>query len=110
MEGKNDTSQRNGGKGDGEDMEQDAISREVLKDIWTKEENDWDLGEIAEGNVASQKQVEKYSDAYKKRKLKLLGHVIRADNEGPMRNVALKQGSVKDKNVGKRRVGTPRLD
>ena len=29
-----------------ENAEQDAMSREVLRDIWIKEGNDWDLGDI----------------------------------------------------------------
>ena len=56
------------------------------------------------------KQIGKYREAYKKRKLKLLGHVIRADNADPMRQVALKQRSIKNKQVGERKVGKPKLD
>ena len=44
------------------------------------------------------------------RKLKLLGHVVRADNDDPMRQVTFKSGCVKELNVGKRRVGKPKLD
>ena len=95
---------------DTEDVDQDESSREVLKDIWIKEGNDWELGEVLEEELGNHKQIEKYSDAYKNRKLKLLAHIIRADNEDPMRQVALKQGSIKDKNVGKRRVGKSKLD
>ena len=65
-------------------------------------------GCIETGTV--QKRIERYSDAYKKRKLELFGHVIRVDNEDPMRQVALKQGSITDKNVWKRGVGKPKLD
>ena len=58
MEGKNDTCQINGGREDEEDMEQDAISREV-RYMWIKDVNDWDLGGITDGNIGSQKQIEK---------------------------------------------------
>ena len=91
-------------------MEQDAISREAFKDIWIKMGNDWNLGDAVEENVGSQKQIERYSEAYKKKKLELLGHVITADNADPMRQVALKQGSIKDKKVVNRRMGKPKLD
>ena len=46
-----------------------------------------------------------------KRKLKLLRHVIRADdNEDPLRQVAFKAGSVKGARVEKRRTGKPKMD
>ena len=55
------------------------------------------------------KQIEK-RETYKQRKLKLLGHVIRADNPDPMSQVALRESSIKGKEVGKQRVGKPKLD
>ena len=76
----------------------------------SKKGNDWDLGDIMGEQKGNHKQIETYSEAYKKRKLKLLGHAIRADNADLMRQVAFMQGSVNDKQVGKRRVGEPRLD
>ena len=93
-----------------EELEQDAISREVLRDIRIKEGNDWDLGDTIEEQRGNQKQIERHSKAYRKIKPGLLGHVIRADNADPMRQVSLKQGSIKDKEVGTRKVGKPKLD
>ena len=42
--------------------------------------------------------------------MKLLGRVIRAENEDPMRQVTFKEGCVKELKVGRRRVGKPKLD
>ena len=109
MEGKEATCQIDEERANRETMDQDTIDREVLKDIWIKEGNDWNLEEVLE-EPGNQKRIEIHSEAYKKRKLKLLGHVIRSENEDPMRQVALKQGSIKDKKVGTRMVGKPKLD
>ena len=56
--------------------------------------NGWDIGNIMEEQKGYPKHIEKSSDAYNKRTLKLLGHPIRADNAGSMRQVALKHGSI----------------
>ena len=45
-----------------------------------------------------------------KRKMSLLGHVIRAGSEDPMRQVTFKEGCVKELRAGMRRVGKPKLD
>ena len=58
----------------------------------------------------SPKQIEEYSETYRNRKLKFLGHVIRADDSDPMKQVALRDGSIKGTKIGKRRVGKPKLD
>ena len=42
--------------------------------------------------------------------MKLLGHVVRAENDDPMRQVMFKSGRVEELNVVKRRVGKPKLD
>ena len=55
MEWKNDTSRIDWRTGGEEDTQQDAISKEVLEDIWIKEGSDWDLGGIEEGHLGSQR-------------------------------------------------------
>ena len=42
--------------------------------------------------------------------MKLLGHVVRAENNDPMRQVMFRSGRVEELHVGKRRVGKPKLD
>ena len=66
--------------------------------------------DIMEDEAKNPKQIEKYSEAYRKKKLSLLGHVTRADNSDPMRQVAMESGKIKGRKVGKRRVGKPKLD
>ena len=54
-------------------------------------------------------QIERYSETYKKRQLKLLGHVITANNTDPMGQVALREGLIEEKKIGKQ-VGKSKLD
>ena len=58
------------------------------------------------------RKIELYSQAYIKRKQKLLGHIIRTGNEDPLRQVALHPDSAKPiifvNDKGKRRSGQPR--
>ena len=62
---------------------------EVLMDLWIKEDTDWNVHAVFDDG--QQRKVDKFSQAYVKRKMKLLGHVIRADNEDPLRQVTFKQ-------------------
>ena len=50
----------------------------------------------------------KFSETYKLRKLKLLGHVIRCGEEDPMRQVTFQQNSRRDLTFGQRRIGRPK--
>ena len=56
------------------------------------------------------RRLKTYSETYLGRKMKLLGHVVRAGNDDPMRQVTFKEGCVKELKVGTRRVGKPKLD
>ena len=58
MGGKETACQLNGEGADRETMEQDAIDREVLKDIWNQEGNDWSLQGVLE-EPRNRKQIEK---------------------------------------------------
>ena len=62
------------------------------------------------GGDSTTKAIERYSEAYQKRKLRLFGHVVRAEDEDPMRQVALEKSTIKNKAAVKRRVGKPKLD
>ena len=42
--------------------------------------------------------------------MKLFGHMVRAENLDPMRQVTLKKGSIKSIATGTRRVGKPKLE
>ena len=63
--------------------------------------NDWGVEDIMEGEATDQKQIEKYSEASRKRELQLLGHAIRAGNSDLMRQIAMKDGSIKGTKMGK---------
>ena len=50
------------------------------------------------------------SETINQRKLKLLGHIIRADQTDPIRQVTFENESVRPRFKGYRRVGKPRLN
>ena len=50
------------------------------------------------------------SETISHRKMKLLGHIIRADQSDPKRQVTLENESVRPRFKGYRRVGKPRLN
>ena len=54
------------------------------------------------------KEVIPFSKAYKNKRLKLLGHVLRAENRDPMRQVTFYQDSARPIAYTKKRVGKPR--
>ena len=60
--------QNNRGTCQEEELEQDAFGRQVLRDIWIKEGNNWDLYDTIEEQSGNLKQIERYSEAYRKRK------------------------------------------
>ena len=51
----------------------------------------------------------KKSDLYKRQKKKLLGHVLRAQDSDPMRQIASKAGTAREVEADKRRVGKQRV-
>ena len=54
------------------------------------------------------KHIELFSNAYKKSRKKLLGHLIRTDDEDPLRQVSLQAGHAKPTSWGTHRPGKPR--
>ena len=64
------------------DVNMEAMNTEVLKDLWIKEDTDWNVEEVFENQ--NQRKTENFSQSYLKRKHKLMGHVIRADYEEPL--------------------------
>ena len=79
------------------------MSKEVFRDIWIKAGKYWGVDDIMEEEACNQhqKQIERYSESYRKRKLSLLGHVIRADNTDPMKQVAMENGTITGKQFAK---------
>ena len=57
---------------------------EALKMLWVKEDTSWDTAAVFGEH---RKKLRAFSEDYKHRKTKLLGHIIRADNSDPMRKV-----------------------
>ena len=55
----------------------------------------------------SNRKIELFGEAYEHRRAKLLGHIIRADNQDPLRRVTLQNDTAYRHNLGKRRVGKP---
>ena len=54
------------------------------------------------------KKVRRFSKVYQERRRKLLGHIIRAKEDDPLRQVTLEKGKARPPNFGKKRVGKPR--
>ena len=54
------------------------------------------------------KEVRPFNKAYKLRRQKLLGHVLRASNEDPLRQVTFVEDSAKPLSYTKKRAGKPR--
>ena len=50
------------------------------------------------------------TETLRERRLTLLGHVIRAPTDDPMRAITFNTGTVDTLNVGRRRVGRPNLN
>jgi len=61
---------------------------EALRMLWIKEDTSWNTAEVFGEH---RKKLRAFSEDYKYRKIKLLGHVIRAINDDPMRKVTLRQ-------------------
>ena len=78
---------------------------EVLKMLWVKEDTSWDTAAVFGEH---RKKLRAFSEDYKYRKTKLLGHVIRADNSDPMRKVTFAPNTVEEWGFAQRRVGRPK--
>ena len=55
------------------------------------------------------RHIKNKSDLYKRQQKKLLGHVLRAQDEDPMKQIAFKAGTAGEVEADKRRVGNPRV-
>ena len=78
---------------------------EALRLLWIKEDTSWDTAAVFGEH---RKKLRAFSEDYKYRKTKLLGHVIRADNDDPMRKVTFAQNTVEEWGFAQRRVGRPK--
>ena len=85
--------------------EEEQHSLEVLRDIWIKEDSTWDTEQVI---GPYKKKLRPFSEDYKHRQTKLLGHIIRADNDDPMRKVTFKPNTIRNWNTPLRRVGRPK--
>ena len=94
--------------------ENESYDKEVLEELWIKPEDmdlQWKMDKLnREETTTELRRLKTYSETYLSRKMKLLGHVVRAGNEDPMRQVTFEEGCVKEPKVGTRRVGKPKLD
>ena len=57
---------------------------EALRMLWVKDDTSWNTAEVFGEH---RKKLRPFSEDYKYRKIKLLGHVIRAGDTDPMRKV-----------------------
>ena len=78
---------------------------EALRLLWIKEDTSWDTAAVFGEH---RKKLRAFSEDYKYRKTKLLGHVIRADNDDPMRKVTFAPNTVEEWGFAQRRVGRPK--
>jgi len=78
---------------------------EALKMLWVKEDTSWDTAAVFGEH---RKKLRAFSEDYKHRRSKLLGHVIRADNNDPMRKVTFAANTIEEWGFDKRRVGRPK--
>ena len=78
---------------------------EALKMLWVKEDTSWDTAAVFGEH---RKKLRAFSEDYKYRKSKLLGHIIRADNNDPMRKVTFAANTIVEWGFDKRRVGRPK--
>jgi hypothetical protein len=78
---------------------------EALKRLWIKDDTCWDTAAVFGEH---RKKLRAFSEDYKHRKTKLLGHIIRADNSDPMRKVTFAENSIEEWAINKRRTGRPK--
>ena len=77
---------------------------EMLQELWIKEDTKWETAKVMGPH---KKQLRAFSEDYRHRQTKLLGHVIRADNHDPMRKVTFRPNSIRNWRTPLRRVGRP---
>ena len=63
---------------------------------------------VAFTKAGDNRRIKPFSETYNDRKANLLGHVLRASHEDPMRQVSFQTGSAYRVEYGKKRVGKPR--
>ena len=78
---------------------------EMLQELWIKEDTKWETAKVMGPH---KKQLRAFSEDYRHRQTKLLGHVIRADNHDPMRKVTFRPNSIRNWRTPLRRVGRPK--
>jgi hypothetical protein len=78
---------------------------EALRLLWIKEDTSWDTAAVLGEH---RKKLRAFSEDYKYRKSKLLGHIIRADNDDPMRKVTFAPSTIVEWGFASRRVGRPK--
>ena len=78
---------------------------EALKLLWIKDDTSWNTAEVLGEH---RKKLRPFSADYKNTKIKLLGHVIRADNADPMRKVTFSPNTIVEWGYAHRRVGRPK--
>ena len=90
----------------GED-EHDTLTHDIeaLRMLWVKEDSCWDTAAVFGEH---RKRLRPFSEDYKYRKMRLMGHIIRADNSDPMRKVTFRENTIQEWACDKRRVGRPR--
>ena len=64
--------------------------------------------QIAYPKPEDTRKIQRFSDFHKDRKAKLLGHILRTDNEDPLRQISFQNTSAYRVEYGKERVGKPR--
>ena len=89
----------------GAHSQEEMASLEVLQELWMKEDTTWETAKVM---GPYRKQLRAFSEDYKYRQTKLLGHVIRADNTDPMRKVTFKPDSIRNWSTPLKRVGRPK--
>ena len=102
IEGKQQTDDTNKGNKQADTLLNDI---EALRMLWVKEDTSWDTAAVFGEH---RKKLRAFSEDYRYRKTKLLGHVIRADNSDPMRKVTFAPNTVEEWGFAQRRVGRPK--
>lgn len=64
--------------------------------------------QAAYARVEDHRQVKPFSEYHKQKKANLLGHILRADAEDPLRQVSFQPGTAYRVEYGKKRIGKPR--
>jgi hypothetical protein len=87
------------------DKNEEQHTLDALKMLWVKEDTTWDTQAVW---GPYKKRLRPFSEDYKHRQTKLLGHVIRASNEDPMRKVTFRPNTIRAWGTPLRRVGRPK--